>query len=240
VVSSYRVTAHDITPGGALFLKNQVQKTKKMAENSSRSLGRRIRVGDNVHVCVDHLHELLSDMELYDSDDKMLTDVHMFGVVQSSTPNHYSVFLPAAEESLMFTKERCMKVMQMNTDDLHVVVNKKIKTIKGLLLPSTYLPTDYYRTEKEAKDAISEADAGFSRGGSMSVSTTAPPVSANVVAVNKSITTPQPPSTIRRPRRSNAVTPASEENLTVGGIQFWALFTRARSTMYHTHRPSKS
>ena len=188
---------------------------------------RRVCVGDMVRVCVDHKQDLLHDMELYGPDKTLMTNVHMFGVVQTRSPNHYSVFMPAAEEALTFAKERCIKVTDMSTVPkvLYVVIDKKIKPVKGLLLPSTYLPADYYSSEKDAKDAVSDSDVANASAvvsAAVTVPSVPPPIvpttsKKNIQQPTSSNSTPESGSTSTRrtrARRRDAAIPSTEGNLT--------------------------
>ena len=75
----------------------------------SRAEQRRVTVGSKVRVCVDHMKDVMADMELFDVKGNVLTDdVHMFGTVKSRTHNHYLINLPAAEDEFQFSKENIL------------------------------------------------------------------------------------------------------------------------------------
>ena len=66
----------------------------------------RVQVGSRVKVCMDRYDWLLEDMAIWDSEQRVLKDVYMYGIVKVKTHTHVHVELPATEQQFKVPLDR--------------------------------------------------------------------------------------------------------------------------------------
>ena len=119
-----------------------------MSRRSARS-AKRLAVGSRVKVCCNDKKTLLEDMGIKGPGGQVLKDVWMYGTVQSVSKFHFSVQLPAAEETIAIVKEKVFETEEEDPDALHVLFDDgTIKEVHGLSLPQNISLRTILKREK--------------------------------------------------------------------------------------------
>ena len=109
-------------------------------------------IGELVEVCVDHRHDLLSDMTIVGPDGHLLQGIYMNGHISSVTRKYVGVDLPAAEATLRFPKEKVDGVQKGKKEShMFVLFDTNIKKVSGLRMTGVMGPTDYYDNLTDVK-----------------------------------------------------------------------------------------
>ena len=125
----------------------------------------RVQVGSRVKVCMDRYDWLLEDMAIWDSEQRVLKDVYMYGIVKAKTRTHVHVELPAAEQQFQIPLERVCRAERKDLcPPTFVLFDKEIKVVHGLKIPAQHIPDDYFSTRADAERAVQvlASKTGFS------------------------------------------------------------------------------
>ena len=112
----------------------------------------RIEIGSRAKVCMDNNGDVLEDMGIIGPDGAPLKNTWMYGTVVAKSRNYFTLKLPAAEQNMVFPKE---KVLGLNNEEdpppTYVLFPTKVKKVFGLQLPKNIWSEDYYKHFAEAR-----------------------------------------------------------------------------------------